>query len=135
MLDMSKARTRKDMEWMQNCSWGAPSPKELELEWETMSPETKIGILKNSVKRQYKSLSPESLERYFTEMEEAGMSQDELEEFKRYLTEVVDSEDYDYEEEMKKELDEMLKESLNGKYPNTIWELDDSESEEFDDED
>ena len=133
MLDMSKARSQKDMEWMQNCSWGAPSPKELELEWETMHPETKIEILKNSVKSQYKSLSPESLERYFTEMEEAGMSQDELEEFKRYLKEVVDSEDYDYEEERKKELDEMIKESLNGEDPCKL--VDDFESDDSEDED
>lgn len=133
VLDMSKARTESDMEWMFNCSGGAPSPKEMKWEWETMHPETKIGILKNSVKSQYKSLSPESLERYFTEMEEAGMSQDELEEFKRYLKEVVDSEDYDYEEKRKKELDEMIKESLNGEDPCKL--VDDFESDDSEDED
>ena len=52
VLDMSKARTQKDMEWMQNCSWGAPSPKELEWEWKTMPSEKKIESLKNSVKIQ-----------------------------------------------------------------------------------
>lgn len=110
VLDMSKARTQNDMEWMQNCSWGAPSPKELEWEWETMHPETRIEILKNSVKSQYKSLSPEDLENYFERMKEEGITQDELEEFKRYLADVVAREDYSYEDEMKKRIDEKFKE-------------------------